>query len=72
MEFIPAADRPLAQIADLLAAAFEGYIVPIPFSVTLLLSIMRTEGVDLTASRILQENGKDVGIASANPKRTSS
>ena len=63
MEFVYAHERSVDQIADLLAASFEGYIVNIPFSVSLLLSLMRTEGIDLAASRIIQENGKDVGIA---------
>lgn len=62
-QFEYAIDRQLDQIADLMAASFEGYIVSIPFSVSLLLSIMRTEGVDLSASRIIQEAGKDVGTA---------
>jgi len=63
MEFTFASERSVSEIADLLAAAFEGYIVHIPFSVSLLLSLMRTEGIDLAASRIIRENGSDVGIA---------
>lgn len=63
MEFIYASERSVSEIADLLAASFEGYIVNIPFSVPLLLSLMRTEGIDLAASRIIQENGRDAGIA---------
>jgi hypothetical protein len=63
MEFVYAADRTLDQIANLLSVSFEGYIVSIPFSVPLLLSLMRTEGIDLQASRIVRISGADAGIA---------
>ncbi len=63
MEFIYASERSVTELADLLGASFEGYIVNIPFSVPLLLSLMRTEGIDLAASRIIRDNGTDAGIA---------
>jgi len=63
LEFRSADQYSLAELAALLAESFEGYAVHIPFSVPLLLGLMRTEGTDLGASRVVCEDGQPVGIS---------
>jgi ribosomal protein S18 acetylase RimI-like enzyme len=52
----------LAEIADLLTRAFEGYIVPIRFEPSMLDGMIRAEAVDINASRVAIINGDPAGI----------
>ena len=49
----PASDYPSADLVEILNRGFEGYFVPITFHVTAFLSMVRKDGIDLTASRVL-------------------
>ena len=59
----PASDYPSADLVDILNRGFEGYFVPITFHVTSFLNMVRKDGIDLTASRILLKDEKPIGIA---------
>lgn len=56
-------DYGLERSADVLARAFADYFVQIPFSVPMLLSFVRADSVDLSASRIFVRDGVAVGGA---------
>lgn len=59
----PASDYPSADLVDILNRGFEGYFVPITFHVTAFLNMVRKDGIDLTASRVLLKDDKPIGIA---------
>ncbi len=51
----PAHEYPIPFLADLMTRSFEGYLVPINITDTVLLTMLRRDGIDLTASRVLCE-----------------
>ena len=58
----PAAEFTIPQLADLLTRGFEGYFVPINITEAALLTMMRRDSIDLTASRVLIKNDEPVGV----------
>ena len=58
-----AADYPLPELVEILNRGFEGYFVPITFSLNAFLNMTRRDGIDLTISRILLVEGQPAGIA---------
>ncbi|MCC7119774.1 MAG: GNAT family N-acetyltransferase [Anaerolineales bacterium] len=59
----PAAEFPLAQIADLLTRGFAGYLVPIQITEPVLLTMLRRDSIDLAESRIIYKEAEAVGVA---------
>src|SRR5215212_6763256 len=60
---VPAANYPLPDLAKYLNRGFEDYFVPIQFNTTTFLDMLRKDGIDLTASRILVAEDQACGIA---------
>ena len=63
ISFKSASEFPLSKIADLLTRSFEGYLVPIHITESVLLTIMRRDSIDLSASRILIKEEEPIGVA---------
>lgn len=59
----PASNYPIAQLADLLTRGFEGYHLPIQVTESLLLTMIRRDGVSLEDSRVILSKGELVGAA---------
>jgi len=62
-ELQPASDYPLPDLVNDLNRGFENYFVPIQFNVSQFLTMLRKDGIDLTASRVLIANGTPSGVA---------
>ena len=56
-------DYGLDRSAEILSRAFEDYFVRIPFPVTTLLKLARTDSVDLASSRVFVRDGIAIGAA---------
>jgi len=61
--FTPASDLLFSQLADLLTRGFEGYFVPIHITESVLLTMLRRDSIDLSASRVLIKDGEPIGVA---------
>ena len=59
----PASEYPIPFLADLMTRGFEGYIVPINITDSVLHTIIRRDGIDLTASRVLMRDDEPIGVA---------
>jgi len=59
----PASDYPTLDLLNYLNLAFEGYVIPVNFNLTQLLTMFRRDSIDLTSSRILLANGQPAGVA---------
>ena len=59
----PASDYTIPQLADLLTRGFEGYYIPIDVTESVLLSMLRRDGVSLEDSRVILSKGEPVGAA---------
>ena len=59
----PAHEHPIPFLADLMTRSFEGYLVPINITDTVLLTMLRRDGIDLTASRVLMRDDEPIGLA---------
>jgi len=59
----PASDSPLPDLVKLLNLGFENYLVPIQFSLSQFLTMVRKDSIDLTSSCILLADGKPSGVA---------
>lgn len=59
----PASDYSNSELVDILNRGFEGYFVPITFHVTAFLNMLRKDGIDLTASRVILKDDRPIGIA---------
>ena len=59
----PAHEYPISFLADLMTRSFEAYFVPINITDTVMLTMMRRDGIDLTASRVLMKDDEPVGLA---------
>jgi hypothetical protein len=53
----------LSELADLFTRSFEGYFVPVQMNSAALAGMLRRDGVDLGASRVLTEDSAAVGLA---------
>lgn len=58
----PASDYPIPDLVEILNRGFEKYFVPITFNVPAFLTMLRKDGLDLTASRVLLADGQPSGI----------
>jgi len=58
----PALDYSLPSLADLFTRSFAGYFVPINMTVPALAGILRRDGIDLSASRVLLADGEPAGF----------
>ncbi len=59
----PATEFTIPQLADLMTRSFEGYFVPVNITDTILLTMLRRDGIDLTASRIIMKDDEPSGLA---------
>jgi ribosomal protein S18 acetylase RimI-like enzyme len=59
----PASDFPIPDLADLMTRSFEGYFVPVNITDMVLHTMLRRDGIDLTASRVLMKDDEPIGIA---------
>lgn len=63
LQLHPASTHPIPFLADLMTRSFEGYFVPINITETVMHTMIRRDGIDLTASRVLMKDDEPVGIA---------
>ncbi|MCQ3954018.1 MAG: hypothetical protein DPW15_12210 [Chloroflexi bacterium] len=63
LSLTPASSHPTPFLADLMTRSFEGYPVPISINETALHTMIRRDGIDLTASRVMMKDDEAVGIA---------
>ena len=59
----PASSHPIPFHADLMTRSLEGYFVPINITETVMHTMIRRDGIDLTASRVLMKDDEPIGIA---------
>lgn len=59
----PAHEYPIPFLADLMTRSFEGYFVPINITDTVMHTMLRRDGIDLTSSRVLMKDDEPVGLA---------
>lgn len=62
-ETVAASNFPLPDLARLLNQGFEGYFVPIQIDTVAFLTMLRKDGIDLAASRVLIAEDQPCGIA---------
>lgn len=60
---VPASNYSLPDLTKFLNRGFEGYFVPIQFNTSSFLSMVRKDGIDLAASRVLVVNNWPSGLA---------
>lgn len=60
---VPASNFPLPDLVKFLNQGFEDYLVPIQFNTDTFLTMLRKDGTDLTASRLLLMDDQPCGIA---------
>lgn len=60
---VPASNFPLSDLVTFLNRGFEGYSIPIHFEAVTFLNMLRKDGIDLTASRVLIVDEESSGIA---------
>ena len=61
-DITPAFNYPLPDLAKFLNRGFEEYFVPIQFNTAAFLDMLRKDGIDLTASRVLIMDDQPCGI----------
>ena len=59
----PASEETIPNLVETVNRGFESYFVPIAFNVTAFLNMVRKDGIDLTISRVLLNDGEPAGIA---------
>jgi GNAT superfamily N-acetyltransferase len=59
----PASNYPLSELVNILNLGFEDYLVPIQFNIAAFTSLLRKDGVDLHASKVLTSDDQPCGIA---------
>ena len=59
----PASDSPLPDLVKLLNLGFENYLVPIQFSLSQFLTMVRKDSLDLMSSQVLLVDEEPSGIA---------
>jgi ribosomal protein S18 acetylase RimI-like enzyme len=63
LDIKPASDYPTPDLVQYLNLGFEDYLVPIHFSPAQFLTMLRKDGIDLTASRVLLADDEPAGLA---------
>lgn len=63
LSLTPANEYSMVELADLLTRGFEGYHVPIHVNAIGMLSMIRRDSIDLTASRVACLAGQPIGLA---------
>ena len=53
----------IPRLADLMTRSFEGYIVPVHITESMMHTMIRRDGIDLTASRLILQDDEPAGIA---------
>jgi ribosomal protein S18 acetylase RimI-like enzyme len=59
----PATEFTIPQLAELMTRSFEGYFVPVNITETIMLNMLRRDGIDLTASRVILKDDEPSGLA---------
>jgi ribosomal protein S18 acetylase RimI-like enzyme len=59
----PANEFTIPFLANLMTRSFEGYFVPVNITDIILLTMLRRDGVDLTASRVIMKDNEPSGLA---------
>lgn len=59
----PAHEFTIPFLADLMTRSFEGYFVPVNITDVILLTMLRRDGIDLTASRVILKDDEPSGLA---------
>ncbi|MBE7433999.1 MAG: GNAT family N-acetyltransferase [Anaerolineales bacterium] len=59
----PTSSHPIPFLADLMTRSFEGYFVPINITESVMHTMIRRDGIDLTASCVLMKDDEPVGVA---------
>ncbi|RJP52241.1 MAG: GNAT family N-acetyltransferase [Anaerolineaceae bacterium] len=59
----PAHEHPIPALADLMTRSFEGYFVPVNITEAAMHTMLRHDGIDLTASRVLMKDDQPIGLA---------
>jgi len=62
MTIAPAGTLPLARLAALFSAGYEGYLVPVQVDEAALSSMVAAWDIDLTRSRVALRDGEPVGV----------
>lgn len=62
-DILPASSFPLSDLVKFLNQGFEGYFIPIQIELADFLNMIRKDGLDLSASRVLIMGDEPVGIA---------
>ncbi|MDQ2691673.1 MAG: GNAT family N-acetyltransferase, partial [Chloroflexota bacterium] len=62
-ETTPASNYSLSDLIAILNRGFEEYFVPIQFNMTAFTNVLRKDGIDLAASKVLTVDGQPCGIA---------
>lgn len=60
---VPASNYSLTDLTNFLNEGFEDYFVPVQFTTTPFLNMLRKDGLDLSSSRVLMAEGQPGGIA---------
>ncbi|KAA0261329.1 MAG: GNAT family N-acetyltransferase [Chloroflexi bacterium] len=63
LSLTPASSHPIPFLADLMTRSFEGYFVPINITESVMHTMIRRDGIDLTASCVLMKDDEPVGVA---------
>jgi len=64
----PASNYPVEELVKMLNRGFDEYFIPIHFTNSLFLNMLKKDGIDLSASRILLANQSPCGIALIAPR----
>lgn len=59
----PASNYPLSDLVNILNRGFEDYYVPIQFNMTTFTNLLRKDGIDLMASKVLISANQPCGVA---------
>ncbi len=72
MEFgtVPASNYSLSELIPLLNRGFEGYVIPIHFTMDMFANMLRKDGIDLAESRVLLADDQACGVALIAPRRS--
>lgn len=63
LSLTPASSHPIPFLADLMTRSFEGYLVPVNINEAAMHTMIRRDGIDLTASRVMMKDDQPVGVA---------
>lgn len=65
----PASNYSLSELVPLLNRGFEGYALPVHFTMDMFSNILRKDGIDLAESRVLLADDQACGVALIAPRR---